>query len=73
VLVLYGGRFLVRGGTVTTLEGSHDGRRLVVLEFPSQEAIDLFWNSPEYSALRALRQDAAEVDAWAVDGIAVIA
>jgi uncharacterized protein (DUF1330 family) len=35
----HGGRYLVRGGQVEVLEGSHDGRRLVVFEFPSMEVI----------------------------------
>ena len=29
----HGGRYLVRGGPVEALEGSYDGRRLVVFEF----------------------------------------
>ncbi len=32
-----GGRYLARGGE-SVLEGSHDGRRVVILEFPSVEA-----------------------------------
>jgi uncharacterized protein (DUF1330 family) len=42
----HGGRYLVRGGQVEVLEGSHDGRRLVVFEFPSMEVIRSVWNSP---------------------------
>jgi uncharacterized protein (DUF1330 family) len=64
----YGGRFLVRGPRVEVLEGRHDGRRVVVLEFPSMAELRRFWDSPEYSALRALRQSASEGDLWAVEG-----
>ena len=60
VVAAFGGRYIVRGGTVEALEGSHDGRRLVLFEFPSVEAIKRFWHSPEY---------AAEIDAWAVPGV----
>ena len=56
--------------TVEVLEGSHDGRRLVMFEFPSVEAIKRFWNSPEYAEVKALRDNAAEIDAWAVAGAA---
>ena len=45
----HGGRYLVRGGPVEVLEGSHDGRRLVVFEFPSMAVIRSVWNSPDYA------------------------
>jgi uncharacterized protein (DUF1330 family) len=35
---------------------------MVIIEFPSTEAIQIFWNSPENVAVRELRQDAAVVD-----------
>ena len=65
----FGGRYIVRGGAVETLEGSHDGRRLVLFEFPSVEAIKRFWHSPEYAKVKPLRENAAELDAWAVPGV----
>jgi uncharacterized protein (DUF1330 family) len=65
----YGGRYLVRGGEVEVLDGSHDGRRLVVLEFPSIEDVRKFWNSPEYAEAKKLREGAATMDAWAVPGL----
>ncbi|MBV9057346.1 MAG: DUF1330 domain-containing protein, partial [Candidatus Eremiobacteraeota bacterium] len=33
----YGGRYIVRGGTMQVLEGSWNPTRIVVLEFPSYE------------------------------------
>ncbi len=69
VVAVFGGRYIVRGGTVEALEGSHDGRRLVLFEFPSVEAIKRFWHSPEYAAVKSLRENAAEIDAWAVPGV----
>jgi len=68
VVEAFGGRYLVRGGEVEVLEGSYDGRRLVLFEFPSVEAIKRFWHSPEYAKVRPLRDNAAEVDAWVVPG-----
>ena len=35
VVAQFGGRFLVRGGEIATLEGAEEKRRVVVLEFPS--------------------------------------
>ena len=65
----FGGRYIVRGAPVEVLEGSHDGRRLVLFEFPSMDAIRRFWNSPEYAKVKPLRDNAAEVDAWAMPGV----
>ena len=64
----FGGRYLIRGGMVEVLEGSYDGRRLMVLEFPSMEAIRSFWNSPQYAAMKKLREGSGDLDVWAVPG-----
>ena len=65
----FGGRYIVAGGVkVAVLEGSHDGRSLVIFEFPSMDAIRLFWSSPEYAKVKALRGGLAELDVWAVTG-----
>ncbi len=65
----FGGKFVVRGGKVELLEGHHDGRRMVVFEFPSMDAIHEFWNSPAYGPVKAIRQGAATLDIWAVPGV----
>jgi uncharacterized protein (DUF1330 family) len=64
-----GGRYIVRGGTVEVLEGTHDGRRLVLFEFPSMAAIRAFWHSREYAEVKKLRENAADIDVWAVPGV----
>lgn len=62
----HGGRFRASGVGLEVLEGAHDGRRLIVFEFPSMDALRGFWNSPQYAELKMLRADAARIDAWAV-------
>ena len=52
----YGGRFLVRGGAVHPLEGDWPARRRVILEFPSREAAQKWWDSPEYEKPKSLRR-----------------
>jgi uncharacterized protein (DUF1330 family) len=52
----YGGRFLVRGGAVHTLEGEWPARRRVILEFPSVDAAKTWWDSPEYAKPMAMRR-----------------
>lgn len=64
-----GGRFIVRGGEVATLEGPDEDRRIVIIEFPSRDALDAFWNSDAYAEAKTFRLDAAEVEAIAVAGI----
>lgn len=52
----FGGKFIVRGGTVEVLEGEWRPNRLVLLEFPSAEQARAWWQSAEYAEARALRQ-----------------
>ena len=64
-----GGRLKASGVGLEVLEGAHDGRRLLVFEFPSVQAIREFWQSPAYAAVKPLREGAAKIDVWAVPGI----
>ncbi len=69
VIANYGGRYIIRGGDVEAFEGSHDGRRLVIVEFPSIDRARAFWQSPEYREVRRLREGAAIMDVVAVEGV----
>jgi uncharacterized protein (DUF1330 family) len=64
----YGGRFLVRGGAKTVLEGNIPGARIVVTEFPDVEAAKRFYHSVEYQAAREKRIGAADFNMMVVDG-----
>jgi len=64
----YGGKFIVRGGQIVTLEGEPENRRLVVIEFPSLERAQEFYHSPEYSKVKELRTGAAIGQFLAIDG-----
>ena len=59
IVAKYGGRYLARGGRAITLEGPPARSRVVVLEFPSVEAAQTFYHSPEYAAARKLREGSA--------------
>ena len=65
----YRGRYLVRGGATHVLEGYWRPHRIVVLEFPSQEAVQRFFASPEYQAACVLRAGAARMNIIAVEGV----
>lgn len=62
----HGGKLKASGVGLEVLEGGHDGRRLVVFEFDSMNAIREFWRSPAYSKVKPLREGAARIDVWAV-------
>ena len=70
VLAQYGGRFLVRAGTIHPLEGDLGIDRCVVIEFPSREAAQRFYDSPEYAPLLKLRLAAARSKMAIVEGYA---
>jgi uncharacterized protein (DUF1330 family) len=68
IVAKYGGRFLARAGRTVTLEGPAARNRVVVIEFPSFEAAEQFYRSPEYTAARKLREGAASAQFVAVEG-----
>ena len=66
-LSLYGGRFVVRAGAQIVVEGQARPRT-VVLEFPSFQAAQDCYHSPEYQAVLALRTKASSADLVIVEG-----
>ena len=68
-LTPYGGRFLVRGGKVETLEGDWSPKRLVIVEFPSVEKAKAWWDSAEYKDAKALRQATAKTQMIVAQGL----
>src|SRR5580765_2988368 len=58
-IAAFGGKFIVRGGELATLEGEPETRRLVIIEFASLEQAKAFYASPEYGKAKALREGAA--------------
>lgn len=64
----FGGKFIVRGGTLETLEGAPETARLVVIEFPSLEQAKAFYRSEEYGRARKVREGAATAQFIAVEG-----
>ena len=65
----YGGKFIVRGGEVLTLEGTEEKRRMVLIEFPSLDKAKEFYFSPEYQEVKKLREGAAKGQFLAIDGV----
>jgi uncharacterized protein (DUF1330 family) len=63
----FGGRYMARAATGRALEGAPTTGRWHLVEFPSAEAADAFWSSPEYAELKVLRADAVSVRAVLVE------
>ena len=65
----FGGKFIVRGGEVTTLEGPEETHRVVLLEFPTFDQAQAFYASPAYQNAKKLREGAATGQFLLVDGV----
>ncbi len=67
IIARHGGRFVVRGGDVTTLEGEAFRDRLVVLEFPDMASLEAMYHSKDYQKVMQYRIAAAESRFLAVE------
>jgi uncharacterized protein (DUF1330 family) len=65
----HGGRYLVRGGEVETLEGNWKPGPLIVVEFPDIETARRWYRSKEYAAALEVRDAALSRNLILVDGI----
>ena len=54
-IAAYGGKFIVRGGTCTPMEGQMPGDRHVVLKWADRAAAEGWYNSPEYQEILSIR------------------
>ncbi len=65
----YGGRYLVRGGNPQNLEGEWRPGRITVVQFDSVEQARAWWFSPQYEALKPIRQRGSTSDFIIVEGL----
>lgn len=56
MIAAHGGRYVVRGGAMTVVEGEPGFDRLIILEFPNMETLRGFYYGAEYAPLLALRE-----------------
>ena len=69
VISRFGGRYLVRGGGVETLEGEWRIPRIVIIAFESMAKAKQFYGSPDYQEILPLRLAAATGDVVLVEGV----
>lgn len=65
----YGGKYLVRGGGIETLEGTWNPRTIIIVEFPSLEQAKVWYRSREYAAALEVREKTLSRNLILVDGI----
>ncbi len=64
----HGGKFIVRGGNAAALEGEWAGR-IAVMAFPDRQALESFWNDPDYRNIVGIRHKNSQGRIVAVDGV----
>ena len=67
-MVPFDGRFLVHGGWLVGIEGQWDGD-IVVLAFPSLDAAQAWYDSPDYQEILPLRTENSRSIAAIVEGV----
>ncbi|MCC7046743.1 MAG: DUF1330 domain-containing protein [Alphaproteobacteria bacterium] len=64
----HGGRFVVRGGKLSIVEGEWKLPRLAIIEFPSRDKAEAWYRSPEYQKVLPLRLKSSIGNLVIVDG-----
>ena len=64
-----GGRYLARGGALTTYEGDWHPPRIVLIEFPSQAAFESFYYGAAYAGIREIRDEVSTGRMIGVEGL----
>jgi len=65
----HGGKFIVRGGKFTVLDGQWSMPRFVIIEFPSRQAAEGWYRSPEYQKILPLRLKSGTGNLIIADGV----
>ncbi len=58
-ILTHGGKALVAAAEPDVREGTLPVRRVTILEFPSRDAVESWYASPEYAAFKHLRHEAS--------------
>jgi len=68
----YGGRYLVRGGAASVVEGGPLPKTIIVVEFPTMERLREWYASPEYAEALKARHTAIDRRLIFVEGVAPV-
>ena len=67
-----GGRYLVRGGAASVVEGGPPPKNIIIVEFPTMERLREWYASPEYAEALKVRQTALDRRLIFVEGVASV-
>lgn len=70
VIEKYGGRYVVRGGTIENVENDIGVSRLTIVEYDDMEAAKRFYHSEEYAPLIKIRKASTNSSLAFVEGYA---
>jgi len=68
IIEKHGGRYLARGGKVTSLMGGWNPERVILIEFDGVEQIHKCFQSPEYLEIGPLRERSTASKSIIVEG-----
>jgi uncharacterized protein (DUF1330 family) len=68
-IALHGGRYIVRGGSIETLEGGWTPEAMVIVAFDTADQARAWYASPEYAEALEVRQTALARRLIIVEGV----
>lgn len=68
ILESHGGRVLAAASSVRHLEGPEPKGDFVLIEFPSRQQAETFWDDPDYQEAAKLRKGAVELQLDLIEG-----
>jgi len=68
-LAPFNGKYLVRGGKITPVEGDAPKQRFIVIGFDSAEKALAWENSPAYEAIKPIRHSSAQSRVFIAEGV----
>jgi uncharacterized protein (DUF1330 family) len=69
VVTKFGGKYSIAGERIRVVEGDWNPRYLVMIEFPSFDQANLWYDSEEYQELKDLRKSSGIFDGIIVEGL----
>jgi uncharacterized protein (DUF1330 family) len=65
----FGGKYLVRGGATSVIEGAWRPKRLVIIEFENVDKAMEWYNSDEYSRALKVRHNSSATNLVFIEGV----